>query len=161
MKCPSCLLIALLIVCYSNNAASCEASAQVTRLESHFLQRKPLERIIPPPTVREGQCIQQQLIERLTHQLGPVAGYKAGLTSEVVRRRFSVTEPVSGALLRDMLLTDGASVSIDFGAKGFMEIDVIVVVGKAQALQAARDPVEAANFIVAFHPFLELPDWVF
>ncbi len=40
----------------------------------------------------------------LTPHMGPVIGYKVGLTSRPAQMRFGVSEPVRGVLYRDMML---------------------------------------------------------
>jgi 2-keto-4-pentenoate hydratase len=88
---------------------------------------------------------------------GPVVGYKAGMTSTVAQQRFGLSSPVRGTLLRDMLLPDGAEVPAKFGARPFLEPDLIVEVGSA-AIHDAKTPEQVLPHLRAVIPFIELPD---
>jgi 2-oxo-hept-3-ene-1,7-dioate hydratase len=106
-----------------------------------------------------AMCAQGMLVERLTAELGPPVGYKAGLTSPAAQERFGVSSPLHGVLLEGMMLEDGATVPLAFGARPIMEADLILVVGSAE-INEARSPAEVVAHISAVHPFIELADLV-
>ncbi len=63
-----------------------------------------------PLTAADGECGRAKVVRYLGQQLGPVAGYKAGLTNPAVQKRFNHDSPVRGTLFKSMLLADGAEV---------------------------------------------------
>ncbi|MBA4612528.1 hydratase [Stappia taiwanensis] len=104
----------------------------------------------------DGQCAQDKLVARLTESLGPVIGYKAGLTSPPAQKAFGVTEPVFGTLLKGMILETGATVRPAEAVRPLFEADLIVEIGDA-AVNAATTPAEVLASIRGVRPFLELP----
>jgi 2-keto-4-pentenoate hydratase len=107
--------------------------------------------------LEDALCAQERLVERLSQDLGPVVGYKAGLTSPAAQEAFGVSEPVLGTLLEGMLLEDGATVVAGEGVRPLFEADLIVEVGNA-AINDATSPEEALPHIAGVRPFLETPD---
>lgn len=142
-------------------SGDCVPAQLVDGLETQFVDRVLIEPASPPLSLAQGMCAQGLLVARLSRRLGPVVGYKAGLTSPAIRSRLSVKEPLRGTLLRDMLLSSDAFLPRAFGARGFLEMDLVVVVGDGDALQSTTDPVAASAHVKALHAFIELPDWVF
>jgi 2-keto-4-pentenoate hydratase len=80
-----------------------------------------------------------------------------GLTSKAVQESLGASTPVRGVLLRDMMLTDGAKVSVKFGARPIWEPDLIVVVKDAEVNQA-KTPLGVAKHLSELVAFIELPD---
>jgi len=77
----------------------------------------------------------------------------------VVQERFGVSNPVRGVLLEKMLLTDGADVAADFGARPVFEADLLVVV-KDAAIHKAKTHLDVLRALSLVVPFIELPDLV-
>ena len=102
-------------------------------------------------------AIRDDLVKALIPQLGPVVGYKAGLTSAPAQARFGVSTPVRGTLLRDMLLQNGATLDAAFGARPMVEGDLLVRV-RSGAIHDATTRAEALAALDMVIPFLELPD---
>jgi len=108
-------------------------------------------------TLAEAYRIQDALVHRLTVPLGPVVGYKVGLTSRAVQKRFGIDHPLRGQLLAGMLLKDGARVPARFGARPIAEADLLVRVRDA-GINQARTIAEIWEHLDAVIPFVELPD---
>jgi 2-keto-4-pentenoate hydratase len=119
-----------------------------------------LEVMPNPPaslTAQGAACGQRKFIAALEPTHGPVVGYKAGLTNTAVQQRFGLREPLRGTLLRSMLLDDGAVVPAKFGARPFVESDLVVEVGSS-AIHNATTPQQVLASLRTVRPFIELPD---
>lgn len=138
--------------------AACPSPATMAERAERYLARTPLP-AMPGLSLADGACAQAHLVAALAPRLGPVVGWKAGLTNEAVQRAFGVNHPVRGALLRDMLLADGATVPAGFGTVPRFESDLLVRVADA-AINQARDVAGVLRGIDALIPFIELPDLV-
>lgn len=116
---------------------------------------------LPPPpdtlTLAGAYGVQAAFVAALTPELGPVAGYKAGLTTTESQARFGVPHPLHGVLLTAMLRPPGDTLAADFGARPLMEGDLLVRVGR-DAINEARTDAEILAALDAVIPFLELPD---
>lgn len=126
------------------------------RLAASYLGRLPIA-AVPAEDLREATAVQVEVVAALTEALGPVVGYKAGLTSVAAQQRFGVSEPVAGRLLEKMLLASGDTVAGDFGTRPLFEGDLLVRV-RSDALNTAETDAEIAAALDAVVPFLELPD---
>lgn len=137
-------------------AAACLSDTQVDALAEHIAHRTPAE---TPTGLSEadGACTRTKLNQRLAGKYGPVVGYKAGLTNPAVQKRFNYDQPVWGVLYEDMLLNDGASVHVGWGARPLYEADMLVRV-KSEAINSARTLEEVIAAIDQIIPFIELPD---
>lgn len=113
----------------------------------------------PPPTLTmEGAvCGAAKFMAALEPTHGKVVGYKAGLTNPQVQQRFGISSPLRGTLLEKMLLPDNAEVPAKFGARPFLEPDLVVEVRSA-AVHEAKTPQEVLAHLSAVVPFIELPD---
>ncbi|SNT22772.1 2-keto-4-pentenoate hydratase [Antarctobacter heliothermus] len=140
--------------------ADCADDAAIAAFVADHLAKTPTVALVPEGTMEDARCTQEKVVAALSAHLGPVVGYKAGLTSKPAQERFGVTEPVGGVLYRDMLLEDGAEVPAQFGAIPLFEADLILVVGD-DAINAATTAEEAITHISAVRPFIELPDLTF
>ncbi|AUH32693.1 2-keto-4-pentenoate hydratase [Paracoccus tegillarcae] len=115
---------------------------------------------LPDPavtTLEDGACAYQHFREGLEDPLGAPVGVKVGFTSKPAQQAFGVPGPVAGALFADMILPDGAPVSLAGSRSPFYEADLIVTVGDTAIAEATtRDEVAAA--LDEVRPFVELPD---
>ncbi|WP_037313846.1 2-keto-4-pentenoate hydratase [Ruegeria halocynthiae] len=153
-----CYPAALAVALWSHCAvADCASDAQVARFVQDYLQNTPTPALSAGGTIEDALCTQAKIVSALEPHLGPVVGYKAGLTSTAAQERFSASEPVQGVLYRDLMLPDGATVPSNWGARPVFEADLILVVGDAAINQAAT-PAEVLENITAIRPFIELPD---
>ncbi|WP_029059358.1 2-keto-4-pentenoate hydratase [Stappia stellulata] len=137
--------------------AACPAGTTIDA----FVADRAAARPAAPPIAVDGSledafCAQAMIVDRLSKDLGPVVGYKAGLTSPPAQKAFGVEEPVFGTLLRDMLLESGASLRAGDAVRSLFEADLIVEIGDA-AVNDATTPTEVLAAIRGVRPFLELP----
>ena len=137
--------------------AACATDDEVAAFVESYLARTPAAGLSVGGTLEDGLCSQDKVVAALVPHLGPVIGYKAGLTSGPAQARFGVEAPVRGVLYRDMMLEDGAAVPLAFGARPLFEADLVLVVGD-DAIASATTPEEAMTHIASVHPFIELPD---
>jgi 2-keto-4-pentenoate hydratase len=137
--------------------ATCPSAAEVRERARLYVALEMLP-AAPAGLTREGAaCGAAKLIAALVPTHGDVVGYKAGLTNPAVQQRFGLTAPLRGTLLRKMLLEDGAEVPARFGARPFMEPDLMVEVGSS-AIHDAKTPEQVLAHLRAVVPFMELAD---
>lgn len=137
--------------------AACATDGEVAAFVEGYLAAEPTKALAVGGSMDDALCTQAKVVAVLSNEMGPVIGYKAGLTSKAAQDRFGASEPVQGVLYRDMMLEDGAEVPEKFGARPVFEADLILVVG-SDAINSAKTPEEAIVHISAVHPFIELPD---
>jgi 2-keto-4-pentenoate hydratase len=135
----------------------CPDHAQVDALVKRYasLQAMPAPQV--PPSPEAAACGAARWVAALRPSLGPVVGYKAGLTNPAVQQRFGIASPLRGTLLKGMLLADGATVPARFGAMPFAEPDLVVEVASA-GIHGAATPLEVLGHLRSVRPFIELPD---
>ncbi|MEM9549745.1 MAG: fumarylacetoacetate hydrolase family protein [Pseudomonadota bacterium] len=150
-------LIASLMVCGGAALADCADDAEVAAFVDAFAAKQPAQALGVEGSMDDALCTQAKVAAAMEPVMGPVAGYKAGLTSKPAQERFGVTEPVRGVLYRDGLLENGASVPEAYGAVPVFEADLLLVIGDP-AINSAHTTEEAMAHISAIHPFIELPD---
>jgi 2-keto-4-pentenoate hydratase len=157
MKVQLCLMAAAFAVSF-NAQAACLSDAQASELVDQMMARTPAAN---PEGLSEadGQCSRAKVTALLEQRLGPVVGYKAGLTNPAVQKRFNYDKPVWGKLYQGMILSDGATVEAAFGARPLYEADMLVRVRSA-AINQARTPLDVLLAIDQVIPFIELPDLV-
>jgi 2-keto-4-pentenoate hydratase len=139
------------------DAPTCPTQAEIETQVARYLARQMLPNAPATMTAEGGACGQRKFVAALQPSLGPVVGYKAGLTNPAVQQRFGLKAPLRGTLLRGMLLQDGAEVPAAFGARPFLEPDLVVEVGSS-AVHDARTPMEVLAALKSLRPFIELPD---
>lgn len=137
--------------------AACASDDEVAAFMAAYDARTPARALGAGGSMEDALCTQEKLRAAMEQRLGPVIGYKAGLTSKASQERFGASEPVLGVLYRDMMLESPATVPADFGARPLFEADLILVVGDA-GINEATTPEEAIRHISAVRPFIELPD---
>jgi 2-keto-4-pentenoate hydratase len=137
--------------------AACPGDATVAAFADAYLAKKPVEAFGTGLDAADAACARNKLVADLEKTLGPVVGYKAGLTNKAVQERFGATAPVLGVLLQDMILGAGAQISPNFGIKPVYEADMVLVVAD-EGINAAGTPEEALEHIAGVRPFIELPD---
>ena len=150
-------LVFVLALTATQTAAECASDAQIDRFVQDYLTNTPTVALTPDGSMADALCTQAKLVTAMQPHLGPLIGYKAGLTSKPAQDRFGASEPVQGILYRDMMLDDGASVSENWGARPVFEADLILVVGDA-AINQATTPDEVMEYVSSVRPFIELPD---
>lgn len=103
--------------------------------------------------------IQKQVVQQLKNDLGPVIGYKAGLTNPAAQKRFNSNQPVLGTLLENMILPNGTRVSVSNGVHLLLEADLLVRV-KDFKINHVETLEQAYQSIDLVTPFLEIPDLI-
>lgn len=142
----------------AGSAHACLGDGQVAEMFSAYAQAQPAPN--PPAlSAADGECTRAKFNRLLALQYGEPVGYKAGLTNPAVQRRFNHGSPVWGLLYGPMLLADGASVPVAFGARPLYEADLLVRVSD-RAINQARTPAEVLQAVDQIIPFIELPDLV-
>ncbi|MFY0310936.1 2-keto-4-pentenoate hydratase [Leisingera sp. D0M16] len=137
--------------------AACATDAEITAFVESFLAKTPAQALSPGGSMADALCTQAKLAAALEPHLGPVIGYKAGLTSKPAQDRFGATEPVRSLLFQNMMLEDGTAVNTPWGAIPMVEADLVLVVAD-EGINSATTPEEALAHISAIRPFIELPD---
>ena len=148
--------------------AQVDIASLAAELTDYYRQRQPIPDLSsdpsgdPPSALTPANAVdlRDQFVYQLTPDLGPIVGYKAGLTSPPAQARFGVDHPLRGILLQDMLLQSGSTVPADFGARPLFEADLIVRVSDA-AINQATTPEAALAALDAVIPFIELPDLMY
>ncbi|WP_170349707.1 2-keto-4-pentenoate hydratase [Ruegeria atlantica] len=141
----------------SHAVADCATEAQIDQYVQDYLTNTPTAALSADGSMEDALCTQAKIVSVLEPHLGPIIGYKAGLTSAPAQERFGASEPVQGVLYRGMMLDDGATVPATWGARPVFEADLVLVVGDAGINQAST-PAEVLAHISAIRPFIELPD---
>lgn len=155
------LFAAAFLLAWSAAHGQCLDGARIARLADDWFAGRPVHDLHRGMSLADSACTRDRLVAELSRRgLGPVAGYKAGLTSAAVQARFGVAHPVRGTLLAGMLVPAGRDPLPLAGARPVVEADLLVEVGDA-AINGARDRDEAARALAAVFPFIELPDLVF
>lgn len=136
------------------------ADKVATRLASHALEKSAVTEVDPSMTLSQAMAVQKTYVAKLEKAMGPVVGYKAGLTNASVQKSFGVSQPLRGTLLEKMLLPSGTVLPADFGVRPLSEGDLILRV-KDDGINDAKTAREALGHIDAAIPFIELPDLLY
>ena len=147
-----------LAIASATRSAACLSETEAAALVAQWQARQPVS-LVAPDNAAEASCTRAKFNALLEQKLGPVIGYKAGLTNPAVQKRFNATEPVWGKLYTGMLVASGATVEAGFGTRPLFESDLLVRV-KSAAINQATTPLEVLAAIDQVIPFIELPDLV-
>ena len=139
--------------------AACPSHEKVSAMVRAWEALEPVRGLRADLSMADALCGQKRLVQKLELALGPVVGYKAGLTNPAVQKRFGIDAPLRGTLLQRMLLQEGKDVPAKFGARPVYEADLLVVVKNA-GIQRARTHLEVLQSLSLVVPFIELPDLV-
>ncbi|KIC09495.1 hydratase [Leisingera sp. ANG-M1] len=137
--------------------AACASDAEVAAFVESYAAKTPAKALAAGASMADALCTQAKLVLSMEPHLGAVAGYKAGLTSRPAQERFGTDEPVQGLLYENMMLQDGATVDVRWGAVPMVEADLVLVV-KDAGINTAETPEESLAHTAAIRPFIELPD---
>jgi len=149
------LAVSLAVLTALPALAACPEAAEVDRFAADWKAKKATKGM-PVETMADGTCARDKFVEAIGKGK-KVVGYKAGLTAKAVQERFKANAPVSGILLDDMILKNGAKIPAAYGARPVFEADMLLVV-KDEGINSAKTPEEAMAHISAMQPFIELPD---
>ncbi|WP_164660650.1 2-keto-4-pentenoate hydratase [Tropicibacter sp. Alg240-R139] len=150
-------LLTAFVFCAGNALADCASDDEIAGFVADYISNTPTVALSKGGTMEDALCTQAKLVRAMEPHMGPVIGYKAGLTSKPAQERFNVTEPLQGVLYQNMMLRDGAVVSANWGARPVFEADLILVVGD-MGINQAQTTKEVPAHVSAVHPFIELPD---
>lgn len=139
------------------DAPTCPSQAEIAAKVQRYLALQTVPMPDAGMTMAGAECGARKFVAALAPTHGKVVGYKAGLTNPAVQQRFGLTAPLKGTLLAGMMLDDGAEVPARFGARPFLEPDLVVEVGSS-AIHDARTPLEVLKTLRSVRPFIELPD---
>lgn len=139
--------------------SGCPDDRAIEAYVSDFSRGIPTSALVADGSMEAARCAQGKLVTRLESSFGRPIGYKVGLTSAPSQERFGVTEPVSGVLLENMMLENGAEVVATFGSRSLYEADLLVLVADS-AINEAVDARAVLDHLEAIYPFIELPDLV-
>lgn len=154
---PFAVAAALAVALPGVATAACPDDAAVAAFAEAYLAKKPVEAFGTGLDAADAACARNKLVADLEKTLGPVVGYKAGLTNKAVQERFGASAPVLGVLLQDMILGADAEIPAQFGIKPVYEADMVLVVAD-EGINAAGTPEEAIQHISGVRPFIELAD---
>lgn len=171
------LVIGILPAAASASQCPPPSGVETSRLSRAWLDRTAYEGCDPVPasdgkdeqdralmcsvlTACDPEPTRDHFIRGISSQLGKLAGYKAGLTSRAAQARFAATGPVLGVVFDSMILDDGATVDVAYGARPVWEADLLLVVGD-DGINEARTREEALAHLRGFRPFIELPDLLY
>lgn len=157
MLAPFAVAAALALSLPGTASAACPDDATVAAFAKAYLAKQPVEAFGTGLDAADAACARNKLVADLEKTLGPVVGYKAGLTNKAVQERFGATAPVLGVLLQDMILGAGAEISPKYGIRPVYEADMVLVIAD-EAINTAGTPEEAIQHIAGVQPFIELPD---
>lgn len=135
----------------------CLSPAQIDGWMRAYEARRPVPDLPAGFGSDAAGCTRAFFQQALAARMGPLVGYKAGLTNPAVQKRFKTDQPVWGALYGRMLLDNGATVDAAFGARPLYEADLLVRV-KSSAINQARTAAEVLAQVDQIIPFIELPD---
>jgi 2-keto-4-pentenoate hydratase len=136
--------------------ADCLTDVQAADMAAQYFAKAPAANL-EGLSEADGACSRAKFNALLEKRMGPAVGYKAGLTNPAVQKRFGYDKPVWGKLYKGMLLTDGATVEVAFGARPLFEADMLVRV-KSADINQAKTPMDVLQAIDQVIPFIELPD---
>lgn len=108
----------------------------------------------------EARLLRFCFVDALKKEHGGIVGYKAALTNPPSQKKFGVSEPLLGMLLKGMIYPSGSTLPLKYGARPLFEGDLILRVG-SDKINQANTPAEFMAHIDAVIPFLELPDLVY
>lgn len=129
-------------------------------IAERYLKKLPLQSFTNHLTLEKARQIQDEFVALLIPSHGKIVGYKAGLTNQEIQAKFQSDRPVSGVLLKKMLLKSGAVVPLNFATRPLLEGDLMVRVS-SEKINTAKTPQEVFSAIDAVIPFLEMPDLVY
>ena len=139
-------------------AQAAPPSAETLRVISeHYLAKTALPPLEKGFSMEEGLAAQSSLVQLLTPKLGPVAGYKIGLITKQGQERMGASGPVHGVLLKKMLLSNNAKVSVRYGLRPAAELDMGVFV-KDSGINGAKSFRQVIAHLSDLVCFIELID---
>ena len=149
-------VLALALAGASAAQAVCLDDAQIAQWAQAYKDKTPAPNA-GAQTADEGKCTRNKLMAAFEQAGRQPVGYKAGLTSAAVQKRFNTDKPVWGRLYKGALLANRTAVPAAFGARPLYEADMLVRVSSS-AINRATTPLQVLNNVDRIVPYIELPD---
>lgn len=136
-----------------------QATAAARLLVQHWDAGTRLDQLpeeMRPGTRAEGYAVQAQWMHR---SAAPLFGWKIAATSEAGQRHINVDGPLAGRLLADMVIEDGATVSLARNLMRVAELEIAFRFGADLVPRSEPYSVDEVMAAVAtLHSAIELPD---
>lgn len=161
MKCLAVCSAAVAVISFPAAVhAACPTDLEAAVVAAAIVALQPVPRPAGELSLADGMCGRDKVVRYLRQVYGEPVGYKAGLTSPAVQKRFNHDAPLRGTLFKSMLVADGAELPVSYGARPVFEADLLVEVADPLALARAQTPLEALKALKHYFPFIELPDLI-
>lgn len=105
-------LLAALILSAGVAFVECANDDEIAGFVADYISNTPTMALSRGGTMEDALCTQAKLVRAPEAHMGPVIGYKAGLTSKPAQERFKVSERVQGVPYKNMMLQDGAAIPV-------------------------------------------------
>ena len=156
MNLPS-LFLAFLAGCVFSASAALPPVETVHRMAEDYFARRLVQPLPKGTSMEDALEVQRNFVKELQPRLGRPVGYKVGLVTREMQKRWGMDQPVRGVLLEKMLLTNNTEVAANFGVQPLLEADLIVTV-KDTGINKAGTPLEVLRHLKEVVAFIELPD---
>lgn len=107
-----------------------DAAARLYEAEKTRIPIRQLSLQYPEMTIEDAYAVQRALVDLKVADGRTVRGRKIGLTSKVMQRAVSITEPDYGALFDDMFFDDGGVVPAGRFIRPRVEVELAFVLGE-------------------------------
>ncbi|MCG8687180.1 MAG: hypothetical protein MI892_20040 [Desulfobacterales bacterium] len=131
----------------------------IEKIDTSFTSVKPYPMVsqeIKNLTIDQAYDIQNSFVKKRTNSGEAVIGYKAGLTAAPAQKKFGVSEPVRGTLLKSMLRWPGTLYKKNYGLL-FIETEIGFKFGK-DLTEPVKDIESLKKAVDIVFPVIELPD---
>jgi 2-oxo-hept-3-ene-1,7-dioate hydratase len=134
-----------------------DAARRLAEAERTHVPIRQLSLQYPDMTIEDAYAVQRALVATKLSEGRTLRGRKIGLTSQVMQRSVSITEPDYGALFDDMFFDDGSSVPHGRFSYPRVEVELAFVLGRPLKGPGVTvfDVLSAAEYVV---PALEILD---
>jgi 2-keto-4-pentenoate hydratase len=136
--------------------AACPDDSVIGAYVEDYKARRPNSSLAALP-LADAQCARKKLIAALAGEEGPVIGYRAAFSNDLVRSLLRLDQPVWGAMYGKSLYRSPAKVPFRYGAVTYWDVDLMVEV-KDDGLADAKSSMEALRHLSAVIPFVGLKD---
>jgi 2-oxo-hept-3-ene-1,7-dioate hydratase len=107
-----------------------DAAARLYEAEKTRTPIRQLSLQYPDMTIDDAYAVQRALVDLKIADGAAVRGRKIGLTSKVMQRAVSISEPDYGALFDDMFFDDGGTVPVNRFIRPRVEVELAFVLGE-------------------------------
>jgi 2-oxo-hept-3-ene-1,7-dioate hydratase len=144
----------------TSSLADPEVAELARRLHEAEQTRVPIRQISlqhPEMTIEDAYAVQRELVRLKVADGRVLRGRKIGLTSKVMQRAVSISEPDYGALLDDMFFDDGGTVPAARFIRPRIEVELAFILGEPLAGPGVTlyDVLRATEYVT---PALEILD---